>query len=121
MPAIVSPPVFKSMNDLSPSITKKNRTKFRSSRPEVFCKKGVLENFAKFTEKHLCQSLLKRLRHRCFPVNFAKFLTTPFFYRTPPVAASASLQFTSKFDAYLHSRDIKIVMMPTETATGGVL
>ena len=30
---------------------------FRSSRPEVFCKKGVLRNFAKFTGKHLCQSL----------------------------------------------------------------
>ena len=25
--------------------------------PEVFCEKGVLRNFAKFTEKHLCQSL----------------------------------------------------------------
>ena len=30
---------------------------FRSSCPEVFCKKGVLNNFAKFTGKHLCQSL----------------------------------------------------------------
>ena len=29
----------------------------RSSHPEVFCKKGVLRNFAKFTEKHLCQRL----------------------------------------------------------------
>ena len=29
----------------------------RSSLPEVFCKKGVLRNFTKFTEKHLCQSL----------------------------------------------------------------
>ena len=31
--------------------------KLRSSRPEVFCKKGVLRNFAKFTGKHLCQGL----------------------------------------------------------------
>ena len=31
--------------------------KDRSSRPEVFCKKCVLRNFAKFAEKHLCQSL----------------------------------------------------------------
>ena len=30
--------------------------KVRSSRPDVFCKKGDLRNFAKFTEKHLCQS-----------------------------------------------------------------
>ena len=62
---------------------------FRSSRPEVFCKKGVLRNFAKFTGKHLCQSfcfskvaclclLKKRLRHRCFPLNFAKLLRIPF-------------------------------------------
>ena len=64
----------------------------RSSRPEVFCKKGVLRNFTKFKGKHLCQSLFfnkvaglrpatllkKRLWHRCFPVNFAKFLRTSF-------------------------------------------
>ena len=29
----------------------------RSSRPEVFCKEGVLRNFARFTGKQLCQSL----------------------------------------------------------------
>ena len=36
---------------------------FRSSRPEVFCKKAVLRNFAKFTGKYLClrpATLLKR-------------------------------------------------------------
>ena len=42
----------------------------RSSRPEVFYKKGFLRNFAKFTGK-------QRLWHRCFSVNFAKFLRTP--------------------------------------------
>ena len=31
-------------------------TLFRSSCP-VFCKKGILRNFAKFSGKHLCQSL----------------------------------------------------------------
>ena len=65
----------------------------RSSRPEVFCKNDVLRNFAKFTRKHLCESfffnkvaglrpailLKKRLTHRCLPVNFVKFLRTPFF------------------------------------------
>ena len=59
----------------------------------MFCKKGVLINFARFTGKHLCQSLLfnkvavlrpatllkKRLWHRCFLVNFVKFSRTPFF------------------------------------------
>ena len=29
----------------------------RSSPPEVFCKKSVLRDFAKFTGKHLCQCL----------------------------------------------------------------
>ena len=57
----------------------------RNSRPEVFCKKGFLRNFAKFTGKHLCQRLFinetlfkKSLWHRCFPINFAKFLRAPF-------------------------------------------
>ena len=65
----------------------------RSSRPEVFCKKGALINFPKLTWKHLCQSfffnkvagltpvtsLKKRPWSRCFPVNFVKFLRTHFF------------------------------------------
>ena len=58
----------------------------RSNRLEVFSKKGVLRNFAKYTGKHLCQSLLieacnfikKELWQRCFSVDFAKFLRTPF-------------------------------------------
>ena len=29
----------------------------RSSRPEAFCRKGVLRNFVKFTGRQLCQSL----------------------------------------------------------------
>ena len=67
----------------------------RSSRREVFCKKGLLRNLAKFTGKHLCQSpfftkvtglktatlLKKRLWHRCFPVNSVKFVRTPFFIK----------------------------------------
>ena len=57
----------------------------------MFCKKGILRNFTKFTGKHHFQSLFfyklaalrpatllkKRLSHRRFPVNFAKFLRTP--------------------------------------------
>ena len=61
--------------------------------PEVFHKKSVLRNFAKFTEKHLCQSLFfnkvaglrqlcQRLWHRWFAVNFAKCLRTPFLQNT---------------------------------------
>ena len=62
----------------------------------MFCKKGVLKNSANFTGKHLCQSLffnkVAGFGRRCFPVNFAKFLGTPFFNRTPVVAASDSYQ-----------------------------
>ena len=59
----------------------------RSSHKRCSMRKVVLGNFAKFTGKHLCQSLFfNKLWHRCFPVNFAKFLRTP--YRTPLVAAS---------------------------------
>ena len=49
---------------------------FRSSRPDVFCKKGVLKSFAKFTGKHLCQRLFFNKEFSC---EFAKFLRTPFF------------------------------------------
>ena len=63
----------------------------RSSSTEVCCKKGALRNFTKFTGKRLYQSLIfntaaalrpetllkKRLWHRFFPVNFAKFLRIP--------------------------------------------
>ena len=53
----------------------------KSSRPEVFCKQGAVTNFAKFTGKHLFQSLFlnKVAGLRYFPVNFSKFLRTPFF------------------------------------------
>ena len=34
----------------------------KSSRPDVFCKKGVHINFAKFTGKRLCQSLFFKSR-----------------------------------------------------------
>ena len=60
----------------------------RGSHQKCFVRKGLLRNFAKFTGKHLCQShffnkvaglrprtLLKEgLWHRCFPVNFTKFI-----------------------------------------------
>ena len=55
----------------------------RSSRAEVFCKKGVLRNFAKFTRKHLCQRLFFNK-----VAGLGEISKNTFFYRTPPVAAS---------------------------------
>ena len=58
-----------------------NSSKVRSSRPVVFFKNGVLKNFAKFTGKHLRQSLF--LNKVAGQVDFAKFLRTPFFTEHP--------------------------------------
>ena len=68
------------------------QTKIRSSHRRYSVRKGVLQNFAIFTRKYLCQSLFfklkpatlskKKLRHRCFPVNFAKFWRAPFLRNT---------------------------------------
>ena len=41
--------------------------------PDMFCKKGVLNNFTLFTGKHVCW----RLQHVCFTGNIANFLKTP--------------------------------------------
>ena len=43
--------------------------------PEFFYKNGVLRLQA-------CNDIKKRLWHRCFPVNFAKFLRTSFSQNT---------------------------------------
>ena len=56
--------------------------KDRSSHRRCSVRKDVLRNFAKFTGRSVTL-LKKRLWHWCFPLNFAKFLRTP-FYRTPP-------------------------------------
>ena len=80
----------------------------RKQPQEVFYKECVLKNFAKFTGKHLCYSLFvdevagwrlslnKRLSHRCFPVNFGKFLKAP---SLPSFQATASeyMQNKSKY------------------------
>ena len=80
----------------------------------VLYKKGVLKNFAKFTGKHLCQSLFliesqappgtllkRRLWHRCFPLNFAKFLRIPFLQNT---SERLPLQLNISFRCLFHFR-----------------
>ena len=68
----------------------------KSHKRSCSVRKGVRRDFAKYTEKHLCQSLFlnkvsalkpatllkKRLWYRYFPGNFAKFLRTPFLQST---------------------------------------
>ena len=68
---------------------------YRSSRPDVFCEKGVLRNFAKFTGKHLCQSLFLnkvaglRSKVQVFPCKFCEISKNTFLHRTHLVAASS--------------------------------
>ena len=68
----------------------------RSTHERCSMEKDVPTNSAKFTGQHLCQSLFfdkvtdlrpetflkMRLWHRCFPVNFVKFLGTHFLQNT---------------------------------------
>ena len=67
-----------------------------SYRPGLFCKKSVLRNFAKYTGKHLCQSLFftllkRRLWYRRFPVNFSKFPRKPLLTEHLRVTTSQSV------------------------------
>ena len=80
---------------------------FRSSRLEVFCRRGVLRNFAKFTGKHLCQSLFlnkfpglklatllkKEALAQVFFYEICEISKNTFSYRTPPVAVFEKLSF----------------------------
>ena len=67
----------------------------RSSRQEVFCKKGILWNFAKFTGLHLCYSLFfkKESLAQMFSCEFCEISKKSFSYRTPPVNASGVLEW----------------------------
>ena len=67
----------------------------RSSRPDLFCKKGVLRNFTKFTGKHLCQSpyfnnfIKIEFLAQVFSCQFYEISKNTFFHRIPLVDASA--------------------------------
>ena len=81
----------------------KDPSDHRSMPPELFCKKGVLRTFAKFTEKHQCQGLFFNKVAGLRPATLLKresgsggFRFT-FFNKTPVVAASVtSSKWTDK-------------------------
>ena len=52
---------------------------FRSSRLHMFYKKDVLEDFAKFTGKHLCWNLFLIKLHTCIAMIFVNFSRTSIF------------------------------------------
>ena len=65
-------------------------TYFRSSRPEAFCKKGVLKNFTKLTGKHLCQSLFikKEALAQVYSCEFCEISKNIFSSKLQPTTAS---------------------------------
>ena len=90
MPVAAADPIF----DLMCAI-------YRGSHPEVFYKKGVLRNFAKFTgntcarvsfliklQASACNFIKKETLTQVFSCEFCKVSKNAFSYRTPPVAAS---------------------------------
>ena len=84
----------------------KNKSFIKKQPPVAFSKKGVLK---KFLTIHLKTPLLgsyfnrvsglravtllkKRLQHRCFQVNFMKFLRTPFLQNTSVICLTVSFR-----------------------------
>ena len=104
LPRVVTDHLIYCIYSTSLTVIKVNNDKFfmsffvnirstRNSRPEVFCKKGVLKNFTKFTGNHrrivwVCLTILwrlstlskKRLCLRYFSANFEISHNT-FFYK----------------------------------------
>ena len=57
----------------------------------MFCSKSILRNCSKFASLKPATSLKKRLQHRCFRVNFAKFEEHLFWYNMVAVSDPFSL------------------------------
>ena len=54
---------------------------FRSSRLDVFCKKGVLKNFAKLTGKHMCPGLFFKERGQWCAQAWSSGAVKPLIYQ----------------------------------------
>ena len=82
---------------------------YGSSRPELFCKKDVLENFIKFTGKQACNFIEKETLTQVFSCEFCEIFKNTFFHRTPPVAASYSrLHFYCHYEKFLERSMLKL-------------
>ena len=85
---------------------------FRRSSSETVAQrcsvKEVFLEISQNSQENTCAWVSFFKIHRCFPVNFAKFLRIPFFNRTPVVAASGSsvhngLRKNKNSSWYLHT------------------
>ena len=81
----------------------RNTSRKKSTQKQLFSRvlqDRFLKKFANFTSKHQCWSHFlikspekKRLQNRCFPVNFAKLLRTPFLQNTSKTCFSTNEVF----------------------------
>ena len=91
-----------------------------SSRSQVFFKIAVLKNFSSFTGKHLCRSFhlitlqtwslqfyRKETPTQVFSCKICENFKNTFFYRTPPVVASA---YTSLFTLFIYTYVLLILI-----------
>ena len=70
---------------------------------EMFYKKGVLKNFANL--------LKKRLWHRRFPVNFAKYLRTPFLQKASG-CLFLYIVFGARMSVLFFEWDVRLLLIP---------
>ena len=84
----------------------KNKSFIKKHPPEGLCKKGVLKKshkihlktpvlaslFNRVSGPRSTTLLKRRLQHRCFQVNFVKFLRTPFLQNTSVICLTVSFQ-----------------------------
>ena len=74
--------LYRKKSPLSKNPLSKDKGNTRSCHQRCSVKKHFFRNFAKFTGFRPATLLKERLWHRRFPVNFTKFLRTPFLQNT---------------------------------------
>ena len=95
--------------------------RYRSSRPEVFCKKGALWNFAKFSGKHLGQGLLNKVAGQRQPYLKRDFGKSVFLWIFQNFQERLLLQNTSGGASEGKGKAIKIIQKGKEVALQTVL
>ena len=82
--------------------------------PEMFCKKKLLLEISPSSQENTCArvsfgTLLKRrLWHRCFPVNLAKFLRTPFLQNTSTRRLQPVWNFLWTYEKYFNNTFLEV-------------
>ena len=129
-PQQCSPCAFSSILIRSFSFKSRGYSSSRSNHWQIFLKIGVLKNFAIFTWKHLCWSLYlitleawwpatllkKRLQHRCFLVNTAKFLRAAFLQNTSGGCFCSKLDLNKMHQYSLQNHHVYSTSKRNETA-----